>query len=293
MQLRWIEDYVTLCATRSFSETARRRSVSQSALSKHIRSLEDWLRSGALVDRSSNPVQITDAGIAFRQTAIQISALLQAARDVKDYARNDCQATLISTTPSLSRTFSSTLPGILGDHFRHSDRLCFLTNDFFEALDSYERGDCDALLRYKARSDEIVLDEEKHISITVATEHLVPVSIPAADNHAYFDLSDASNAPLPYLGYTDKSYLGQVLRSHEAFSRSSRRLRKKTATAYPETLRSAVLAGLGLAWLPTNLVKNDLESHRLVLTGGRCDHIPLTIELCRRRYLTHSAVDIC
>jgi len=293
MQLRWIEDYVTLCATRSFSETARRRSVSQSALSKHIRSLEDWLGSGALIDRSSSPVQITDTGATFRQTAIQISALLQAARNAKNTLYGTCRTLLVSTTPSLSRTFSTALPGMLDASLRRSARLCFLTNDFDEALASYQRGDCDALLRYKGRADGISFDDSRHVNITVATEHLVPVSIPAPNNEPYFDLSGPADNPLPYLGYTDKSYLGWMLRSHEAFSRLSGRLRRKSATAYPETLRSAVMAGLGVAWLPTNLIKGDLANHRLVLAGRRCDHIPLTIEFCRRRDAGYSAANIC
>lgn len=293
MQLRWIEDYVLLCATRSFSETARQRSVSQSALSKHIRSLENWLGAGALIDRSSSPIQITDYGAAFRQTAIQISALLQTARNAKENLYRACRTILVSTTPSLAKTFSSALPEMLDASLRQSARLCFLTNDFDEALASYRRGDCDALLRYKGSADNIYFDDNRHINVTVATEHMVPVSIPAPNNEPYFDISNPSDRPLPYLGYSDKSHLGRILRSDEEFSRISGRLRKKSAIDYPETLRSAVMAGLGVAWLPTNLIKSDLENHRLVLAGTRSNHIPLTIEFCRRRSSRYSPSNVC
>jgi LysR family transcriptional regulator, hypochlorite-specific transcription factor HypT len=80
MNVKWLEDFLALCETRSFTTAARRRFLTQSALSKHLQALETWLGAETLLDRSTNPLRITSAGLSFRETASQIVALLNAAR---------------------------------------------------------------------------------------------------------------------------------------------------------------------------------------------------------------------
>ena len=72
MQIRWLEDFLTLTDTRAFSRAAARRNISQPTFSRHIQSLEDWL-GVQLVDRREQGVQLTPAGRIFpRETARQI-----------------------------------------------------------------------------------------------------------------------------------------------------------------------------------------------------------------------------
>ena len=80
MNLRWLEDFLAVCETRSFTDAARSRFLTRSALSKHMQALEVWLGVGALLDRSTSPVGVTYAGLAFKETAAQIVMLLNSAR---------------------------------------------------------------------------------------------------------------------------------------------------------------------------------------------------------------------
>ena len=48
MDLQWLEDFLTLAETRSFSRSAELRGVTQSAFSRRIRALEEWLGTGLL-----------------------------------------------------------------------------------------------------------------------------------------------------------------------------------------------------------------------------------------------------
>jgi len=64
MDTRWLEDFISLAETRSFSKSATQRHVSQPAFSRRIRSLETWLGTD-LIDRTSYPTKLTPAGEVF------------------------------------------------------------------------------------------------------------------------------------------------------------------------------------------------------------------------------------
>jgi len=68
MELKWLEDFVSLARTGSFSRSAEERHVTQSAFSRRIQALEIWL-GVSLIDRSTYPTTLTAAGRAFRETA--------------------------------------------------------------------------------------------------------------------------------------------------------------------------------------------------------------------------------
>ena len=68
MELKWLEDFVSLAETGSFSQSADQRFITQSAFSRRIRALEEWL-GVRLIDRSTYPTQLTAAGHEFREIA--------------------------------------------------------------------------------------------------------------------------------------------------------------------------------------------------------------------------------
>ena len=61
METKWLEDFVSLAETRSFSRSAQLRHVTQPAFSRRIQALEAWAGTD-LVDRSSYPTRLTAAG---------------------------------------------------------------------------------------------------------------------------------------------------------------------------------------------------------------------------------------
>lgn len=71
MDTKWVEDFLCLANTRSFSRSASERHSSQSAFSRRIQSLEIWLGT-TLVDRSSSPPTLTPAGQVFHGFAVGI-----------------------------------------------------------------------------------------------------------------------------------------------------------------------------------------------------------------------------
>ena len=81
MDTRWLEDFISLAETRSFSKSATQRHVSQPAFSRRIRSLETWLGTD-LIDRTSYPTKLTPAGEVFYEQALEMLAQINTAREL-------------------------------------------------------------------------------------------------------------------------------------------------------------------------------------------------------------------
>lgn len=296
MNLRWLEDFLSLCETRSFTEAAHSRFLTQSALSKHMQALESWLGAGPLFDRSTNPIEITSTGRSFKDTALQMVALMNAARRIAPNGRIPARDIYVASTHSLSVTFVPALSKLLyADHPARYVCLHVAANNFREALVSYERAECDYFLCYDSPACSIAFDHDVHTKLTLGADYLVPVSIPTRHcDTPYYAVTHAAGRPLPYLSYTEDSHLGKVLKDHPPFARICDRLEVRAKSAYAETLRAGVLTGLGVAWLPYSLIRDNLTNGDVALaTTDSAYFIPLTIDLYRQTKAPRAEVNEC
>ena len=78
-ETKWLEDFVSLAETRSFSRSAQLRHVTQPAFSRRIQALEAWAGTD-LVDRSSYPTRLTPAGKTLYDQALEMLQALQNTR---------------------------------------------------------------------------------------------------------------------------------------------------------------------------------------------------------------------
>ena len=79
METKWLEDFVSLAETHSFSRSAQLRHVTQPAFSRRIQSLEAWAGTD-LVDRSSYPTRLTPAGQTLYDQSLEMLQALQSTR---------------------------------------------------------------------------------------------------------------------------------------------------------------------------------------------------------------------
>ena len=118
MDTKWLEDFVSLAGTRSFSRSAQLRHVTQPAFSRRIQALEAWAGVD-LVDRSIFPTRLTPAGETFLAQAQEMLAALQATRnlmrthqtsggDMVDFALPHTLAFSFSTSGIIAPTESTT-----------------------------------------------------------------------------------------------------------------------------------------------------------------------------------------
>src|SRR6266404_5853308 len=80
MELKWLEDFLSLAETRNFSRSAELRFTTQPAFSRRIKALEDWV-GAILIDRSAQPVGLTGAGANFRSLAEEVVRQLYQGRE--------------------------------------------------------------------------------------------------------------------------------------------------------------------------------------------------------------------
>ena len=74
MELEWLQDFICLANTGSFSHASEHRNISQSAFSRRIQALENWI-GAELVDRHTHPVVLTEAGQKDPSRVLQVNEL--------------------------------------------------------------------------------------------------------------------------------------------------------------------------------------------------------------------------
>ncbi|MFZ0099673.1 MAG: LysR family transcriptional regulator [Gemmobacter sp.] len=107
MDFKWLEDFLSLCETHSFSRSAEQRGVTQSAFSRRIRALEDWL-GAELLNRDSFPVTLTPEGKLFRETAEEAVRMIQARRAEFRHQKDSGPVIALVALHSLTVTFLPT-----------------------------------------------------------------------------------------------------------------------------------------------------------------------------------------
>jgi DNA-binding transcriptional LysR family regulator len=110
METKWLEDFISLAETRSFSRSASLRHVTQPAFSRRIQSLEAWAGTD-LIDRSAYPTRLTPAGEVLYGQALGLLQALQTARALLHAPYPPPEVGDIAPNSPTSRTPRSRVPG--------------------------------------------------------------------------------------------------------------------------------------------------------------------------------------
>ncbi|MCC5881381.1 MAG: LysR family transcriptional regulator [Halomonas sp.] len=277
LETKWLEDFVALANTRSFSASARQRHVTQPAFSRRIRALEQAV-GVTLVDRSTTPINLTPEGQLFVVTARnlveQLNECLGHLRGVS-MAR---EALDIVAAHSLALSFYPEWISRLQEGLGELPTRLVAMN-VGEAIHVLREGNCDLMLAYHDPYATMQLDGEVFPSFSIGQVKMLPVSLADAAGKPRFSLD--SKEPIPYLAYTQGAFLGRSVRMLLKNDPLRLRLRTVYETAMAEGLKGMVLQGVGLAWIPDFCVREELRSGRLVRAGGEKWDVPLEIRLYR------------
>lgn len=286
LDLDWLEDFLTLAETGNFSRAAEVRAIAQPALSRHIRSLEEWVGVD-LVDRTAHPVELTAAGKKFQPLIQGALSALEAARIKARAAQALASASLrFASTHSLSILFFPKWLGALETRLRLGP-IQTMTDNSQACEDLMVQRRVQFLLCY-GHSDVLgKLDEGQYPMATLDNDMLLPVTALDASGDTLFKLDGAG--VLPILEYSEASGLGRVMRAKlkQLFDEGSKSASLPNVsvifTAHNAfLLKSMTLAGRGIAWLPQSLIKDELTSGALKLAGSSKWHLPIEIRLYRQ-----------
>jgi DNA-binding transcriptional LysR family regulator len=281
MQLAWLEDFVELARTRSFARAAEQRCVTHPAFGRRIRALELWVGT-ALVERKQ-PVELTPAGVLFLEAATYTLNVLTSVRgQLQERSGSSETPLLIATGRTLSRTYFPEWYQEICHRFG-TFPVSVVTSGSQEAIGKLAAGDVDLLITYSSPFTRLLIDSRRYESLILASEVMLPVSAPDARGHARHQLSYSSTSPTPWLAFSSSLTLRGILAKHIAdLARKPALQMVYQCDSYDSILEMAI-RGIGLAWLPERLLKEEIQRGRLVTVGDSTVRVHFDIALYRRR----------
>ena len=287
METKWLEDFVSLAETRSFSRSAQLRHVTQPAFSRRIQSLEAWAGTD-LVDRSSYPTRLTPAGQVLYEQSLEMLQSLQSTRAMLRAHTAAAQDVIEFALPhTLAFTFfPAWLSGLRESCGPIKSRLIAL--NVHDAVMRLVEGSCDLLIAYHHSSQPIQLDAARYQMLPLGQEVLSPYVKPNEQGEPLFRLPGTQAHPLPYLGYAPGAYMGRAVEQVLKQSATPVHLDRIYETDMSEGLKAMALEGHGIAFLPASAVRRELRSKRLVSAGQGLE-TTLDIRIYRERPGTRKA----
>lgn len=281
MHLSWLDDFLALASTGNFSRAADDRHVTQPAFGRRVRALEEWL-GAELFDRSSQPVRLTETGVWFESVAqdllAQVARVPEEARAVAEANSNRLR---FAATHALSFTF---MPGWLRSLETHTmSGTIQLESDMLQRCETLiEQGKVQFVMCHVHPQAPGRLHAEAYPSAPIGADILIPVS--AVDTNARpLHLLESRGSPVSLLTYSDASGLGRILRETRYAALEKLSTQTFFTAHLASVLRTMVLDGRGIAWLPKSLIEADLASGRLVPAAPDEWWVDLEIRLYRDR----------
>jgi len=266
MEIKWIEDFVALAQTQSFSRAAEIRNLTQSGFSRRIQALEQWVGAD-LVDRSGYPPTLTRSGRLFKEAADEILVKLYDVRAViRDERRMPGVGLQIAAGHTIALTFLPDWLASLPPRFK-SVRTRVIPTNVHDSILMLVNGNCELMFAYHHPQLPLHLDPGKYEHLTVGVDVLMPVCKPNQRGNPMYRLSTAGSRALPLISYTEASYFGRCL----AFLLKRAKTRPKLESHYEsdmaELVKKMAVAGVGIAWLPRSAVAAELAEGQLVQAG--------------------------
>ena len=279
METKWLEDFVSLAETRSFSRSAQLRHVTQPAFSRRIQSLEAWAGTD-LVDRSSYPTRLTPAGETLYSQSLEVLQALQSTRAMLRGHTSAGQDVIEFAVPhTLAFTFFPAWVSSLREKFGpFKSRLIAL--NVHDAVMRLVEGSCDLLIAYHHPSQPYQLEADRYEMVSLGEEVMAAYVKPGADGAPLHQLPGRAGHPLPYLGYAPGAYLGQMVELILKQAGTAIHFDRVYETDMAEGLKAMALEGHGIAFLPFSAVKKDLRAKKLVsATPADMKGLQITMEV--------------
>ena len=272
MDFKWLEDFLSLCETHSFSRSAEQRGVTQRAFSRRIRALEDWL-GAELLNRDSFPVTLTPEGKLFRETAEEAVRMIQARRAEVRHQKDSGPVIALVALHSLTVTFLPTWLTQLRDALGPiASRV--KPENYDRCIEALTEGGYDFFLTFHHDAVPTPLDPRLYPHLAVGQDTLVAVAKPNRPA-----LWATEGEAMPLLQYSRGSFLGTLAAIAQAQPGAPRVYVAHTNEAsMAEAMKSMAVEGHGIVWLPRRMVAPELADGRLAVVGPE---LPMEIRLYR------------
>jgi len=290
METRWLEDFLVLADTGSFTRSAEIRHLTQPAFSRRIKSLESWFGAD-LIDRTTYPTRLTPAGELLREQAVQMLGQI-----------NSTRALLRGLQPLPEGTISLAVPHTLSFSFfpkwlsqvekGYGPLSCRLqASNVHDALLAFVEGGCDFLMCYHHPKQPVDLSDPRYSGLRLGVESLRPYTRRQGDQQAMYQLPGSAGQPLPFLGYASNAYFRLMTDLILEAAPEPPFLSLCYETDMAEGLKNMVLEGHGIAFLPASSVQRELRSRQLVLAAPQGWSVEMEIRLYRDKKRSRPELD--
>ncbi|MFM2343430.1 MAG: hypothetical protein RLZZ210_38 [Pseudomonadota bacterium] len=283
MDIRWLEDFITLSEVGSFSKASALRHSSQPAFSRRIQSLESWVGSD-LIDRTSYPTKLTTAGVLFYEQALSILTKANEARHMLRHAQTTFIEFAVPHNLSLN-FFPKWLYRMQANIGNIPSRLRAV--NVHDGVMMLLEGGCDLLMIYHHPYQPIELNKNQYHHICLGQEKFAPYSRADWQGKPLHSIAHKQNN-VPFLAYSPNAYLGRM--SHYLLEKQDVCLDKCYETDMAEALKFMTIEGHGMAFLPETAIHNEIENGILVRADDVANGIDLstTLEIRLYKHLSNS-----
>lgn len=248
-----LETFVAVARSGSFARAAEKLGLSRAMVSKHVQALEKRLAT-RLIHRTTRQLSVTEAGRAFQARAERILAELAQAEGHAASETDRPHGTLRITAP-VSFGVSHVAPALAAFLLEHGDLRADLSlND--RVVDLVEEG-FDLAIRVGVLPDS-----------TLIARRLAPSRMAVIASPAYLAQHGRPATPADLARHNCLGYAYAATRDEWRFSglhgSTSVAVQGRMRANNGDALRESVLAGLGIALLPTFLCGEEIRSGRLV-----------------------------
>jgi DNA-binding transcriptional LysR family regulator len=246
MELQWIDDFLALTQTRNFTRAAEARCTTQSAYSRRVQRLEEWL-GAPLFYREQRPITLTPAGEEFLVRAHRLREDIFDARRAVLNASSHFRKTLrIYTTNTLASTFLSCW--LVENKMENYSLIVASIAGCYEAI-KRNHADMALIPHFGVESDLNGMHAEK-----IGDDRLVLVASPPQKSFVTLNKGYINGPLMVYTpGTTYGTKIAAMLEKHHIMIEQS----PKCESASAEALLAQVKAGLGAAWIPEILLRDS------------------------------------
>lgn len=258
MRLEWLEDILAIAQTGSFGGAAHSRNLTQSAFSRRVQQIEDYV-GVELFDRSRKPVQLRPGTLAQAgQIELIAASMRQLVVDLRRGDRMTSNRIVIASQHSLATSLAP----------RFIQSIQGGGEDVYARLRSANLDECLAMILSRTAdlaivyglqgSDPFASDYVETVELW--SDELVPVLRP--------DLAQQVLAghlvELPFIAYPQEVYFGSIMAERILPALIGRMVpRPKAETALTLAALEMATAGVGTAWVPRSLARLALSQDRV------------------------------
>lgn len=278
MRLEWLKDIACIAETGSFSEAARRRNLTQSAFSRRIQQIEDYLGI-ELFDRTKKPIQLRPTTAEhLDRIARMIGSMNQLADDLRRGDRIAGGRLAIASQHALS---TSVTPMILKRVLEAGPEVHFrLTSaNLDECFTLLLSRQVDLAITFQVEHEPGPVREAFIETMVLGRDRLVPVV--GRGDLARVETGLRAGV-VPVITYPGDVFLGEVMNRH-VFPAVQEGLSLASCGECALTLAMLELsmAGFGVAWVPLSVAAARISTGEVVALEDRLPAVDLRVLVSR------------